>query len=249
MTLMRPVAGLVYWVDYRADAAMTATVNGVMSEASGMSGVLLGGTLNDPAVSVNNGGISYKYGSNGTNLYLIAENDTASSITAKFTLPSSVQASGVTLVYDGYNPSNNTYQTRSIPSTLDTSGRPTFTDTFTQFQVHIYQITAETTSSPTPTKTNTFTPSPSATLTRTLTITPTATNTPTNTATNTPTNTPTPTSIPSTATFTNTPLPASTATNTPTNTPTPTSVPSTATFTNTPLPASTATNTPTNTPT
>src|SRR5258708_27252530 len=64
MTLMRPVAGLLYWVDYRADAAMTATVNRVMSEASGMSGVLLGGTLNDPAVSVNNGGRSLKYGCN-----------------------------------------------------------------------------------------------------------------------------------------------------------------------------------------
>src|SRR5258706_8120881 len=105
MTLMRPVAGLVYWVDYRADAAMTATVNRVMSEASGMSGVLLGGTLNDPAVSVNNGGISYKNVSKRDKPLFVCSKDNDASNTPQIINPTPARGSRGTFLYDKDTPS------------------------------------------------------------------------------------------------------------------------------------------------
>jgi hypothetical protein len=154
MPFIHNVAGLVYWVDYRADAALTATVNRVMKEASTLGLALLNGVYNDPSVSVNNAAISYKYGSDGTNMLLIAENDTGLPVTAAFTLPATVNTSSVTLVYDGYNAATQSYTARSIPVSTGPSGRPTFTDTFTQYQVHIYQLTGS--NPPTATGTDTI---------------------------------------------------------------------------------------------
>jgi hypothetical protein len=157
MPYIHNVAGVQYWIDYRADATMTSTVSTVMSEASALQTVILNGKLNDSTMSVNNSGISYKYGSNGTSTYLIAENDTANTISAKFTLPSTIHVSSVNLAYDAYNTSTKAYKARSITTTADSSGRSTFTDSFTKYQVHIYLITgtATKTATPVPTKTPT----------------------------------------------------------------------------------------------
>ncbi len=140
MPFIRDVAGLLYWVDYHADASLTATVNQVMSEASAVASVLLHGTYNDPEVSVDSGDIGYKYGVDGAHTYLIAENDSRSSLTVTFTLPVSVQS--ISVMYDNYDVSTQSYLSRSIPAVSDPSGRSTFTDMFAPYQVHIYELAA-----------------------------------------------------------------------------------------------------------
>src|SRR5260370_16918776 len=127
MPFRRDVARLLSWVDYHANARLTDTVNQVMSAASAVASVLLNGTYNDPEVSVDSGDIGYKYGVDGAHTYLIAENDSRSSLTVTSTLPVSVQS--ISVMYDNYDVSTQTYLSRSIPALSDPSPRSTLSNT------------------------------------------------------------------------------------------------------------------------
>src|SRR5262249_41579541 len=150
------------------------------------------------------------FGSDGTNTYLVAANNSTVTVNAQFTLPISVTANSATLVYDGYNPSTGNYQARTVGLTAGTGGLKILSDTFTQYQVHIYQLGGSGTA-----PTNTVVPS--ATNTATATTAPTfQPPTTTKTAIPAPTNT-NPPPIPPSPTKTSTPQP--TATQTATSTP------------------------------
>ncbi len=149
--LIAHVDGLIYYIDYTPHPDLFADVNRTMKEATTIATALVNGVYNDPSVTVSHSQVAYLYGSDGSATYLIAANDAAkndkdvgSSVTATFTLPTSVTSLQATLVFDNYNPSTQNYQTRSIPLSKNSSGHPTFTDTFTPFQVHIYQLNGTT---------------------------------------------------------------------------------------------------------
>jgi hypothetical protein len=140
MPFVYDVAGLLYWVDYRADAELTSTIHQVMKEASAVGPALVNGVHNDPSMSVSSDAVNYKYGPDGADMLLIALNNSDETVTAEFTLPASVEASEVNVLYEGYDASTGTYQSRSIQTSTSPSEGPAFTDTFTQYQVHIYQV-------------------------------------------------------------------------------------------------------------
>ncbi len=139
MPLIHPVAGVTYWVDYRASATLTANVNRVMKEATSLETVFRTGAFNSSDVTVNNGAITYEYGTEAGNTYLIAVNNTVSSVSAQFKLPASATFSTAILVYDAFNVSSQQYQARTLTLTTD-GGRKVISDTFSSYQVHIYQL-------------------------------------------------------------------------------------------------------------
>jgi hypothetical protein len=159
------------------------------------------------------------YYSDGTNIYVLDENNGDISSIISCTIPTA---------------------TPTETPTETPTNTPTPTPTLTETPTETPTNTPTTTETPTPTPTNT----PTETPTNTPTPTPSLTETPTETPTNTPTTTETPTPT-LTETPTSTPTPTPSLTETPTETPTNTP---TSTGTSTPTPSETPTETPTLTP-
>jgi hypothetical protein len=140
MAFTQPIAGLLYWVDYRADETLTAAVHRVMDEVTSLGAAIRNGITNDPSIDVSSDAIMYRYGTDGKDTYLIAVNNSNATTTVTFTLPAAVTADTAVLVHDAYDPATQQYQARTIPLSRDAKGVPTFADTFTRYQVHIYRF-------------------------------------------------------------------------------------------------------------
>ncbi len=141
MAFTQPIAGLLYWVDYRADETLTATVHRVMDEVTSLGTAIRNGITNDPSIDAGTDAILYRYGTDGRDTYLIAVNNSSETTRVTITLPATVTANAAVLMYDAYDPATQEYRARTLPLSRDAKGFSTFADTFTQYQVHIYQFT------------------------------------------------------------------------------------------------------------
>jgi hypothetical protein len=156
-TIVRDVSAVAYWVDYKAfNTPVQGTVNSVISEASQVGAYLKAGTFADPSVAVTEAAIGYRAARLGNTMVIVAvdeseKGDQSLSGTlpappptfpaVTFSLPSGLRATRVDLALDGLDQSTGKYAQRALPLTQNAQGRYQFTDAFTPYQVHIYNVT------------------------------------------------------------------------------------------------------------
>jgi len=139
-SLIKNPFGSQQWVEYRASSTMVDIGNRLIREASSSVGAALhNSTFGDPAVSVSADNVHYAYGSAGGKSYLIATNDGESGATGvTVTLPAGATAKHVSVLFDKLAQGTNQYTARDL--TLVAGNRPSFSDDFGPFEVHIYEL-------------------------------------------------------------------------------------------------------------
>jgi hypothetical protein len=130
-SLIRDTDGTLFWDDFHS--SQVDYINSKIKEATSLGGAIRNGKFNDPAVSRSNIAINYRYGSDGSFYYLIAVNESSSSVSSTFTLPANISVSQLEVLNEG----------RSI----SVSNR-SFTDSFTKYQTHIYKFSSTNISTP-----------------------------------------------------------------------------------------------------
>jgi hypothetical protein len=158
-TVIRDVSGVAYWVDYKSfGTPVQGTVNSVMKEASQVGAYLKAGAFGDPSVAVTEARIGYRAAHLGNAMVIVAvdeseKGDQPLSGTlpsppptfpmVTFTLPSGLKAARVDLALDALDPVTGKYAPRSLAPSQNAQGRYQFTDAFTPYQVHIYNVTLQ----------------------------------------------------------------------------------------------------------
>lgn len=163
-SLVRDIQGITFWNNYWNAGEKDkqyfeqSVAYPLLREARSLSAVVQNGIYDDPQLGPNRllsgpttavtrdaylYSISYKFGNDGKNQYLIAVNDSRQTQSAVvFTLPSSVISQSAEVLFEDYNPSSSTtsYKSRVLPLVKNNSDQLTLTDTFTPFQVHVYNL-------------------------------------------------------------------------------------------------------------
>jgi hypothetical protein len=158
-TLIREVSGVAYWVDYKAfNTPVQGTVNSVIREASQVGAYLKAGAFGDPSVGVTDARIGYRAAQLGNAMVIVAVDESekgdqplSGTLPAPpptlpmvtFTLPSVLKAVNVDVALDALDQSTGKYIPRSIGLSQNAEGRYQFTDAFTPYQVHIYNVTLQ----------------------------------------------------------------------------------------------------------
>jgi hypothetical protein len=138
-SLIRNPFGVEQWIEYRASAGVVELTNRLIREASSVGPALRNSTFDDPSVTVSASTVHHSYGSAGGRTYLFATNDGESDATGVlFTLPAGTTAKHVEVLFDRLAPAGGQYTPRELP--LGAGSRPTFSDDFGPFEVHLYEL-------------------------------------------------------------------------------------------------------------
>jgi hypothetical protein len=158
-TLIRDVSGVAYWVDYKAfNTPVQGTVNSVIKEATQVGAYLKAGTFGDPSVTVTEPRIGYRAAHLGSAMVIFAVDESekgdqplSGTLPAPpptfpkvtFTLPSGLKAASVDVALDALDEGTGKYAARSLALSQNPQDRYEFTDAFTPYQVHIYNVTLQ----------------------------------------------------------------------------------------------------------
>jgi hypothetical protein len=140
-SLIKNPFGAQQWVEYRASATMVDIGNRLIREASSVGAALRNSTFGDPTVTVSAGTVHFAFGSAGGKSYLFAANDSESgAMGVVFTLPAATTAKHVEVLYDKLAQPSGQYTARELTLGAGAGNRPSFSDDFGPFEVHLYEV-------------------------------------------------------------------------------------------------------------